>query len=127
MTADSFRILVDECVRLPVLRALQECGYDATRVTRVGGADSPSDLAIITCAAEMGRIVLTDDPSTMPACLQTFVEAGNHHPGMIVGPQSRGLGQYLRDLRYTLETINPEDLRDTFIWLLNASAPAGGV
>lgn len=84
------------------------------------------DPSVLELSAREGRVLLTDDVKTMEGHFNDFLAAGNEHPGLILGVKRRQLREYLRDLRYTLDTVRPEDLHNNCVWLRKAETPAGG-
>lgn len=127
MAADPYPLLIDECVPKPIIKALNEAGYDATRTPRAGSPESPSDYAIVDLAAKEGRVIVTFDASTMRDAMDRWTTTGRQHPGMIIAAEDTDIGRLLRNLKHTLETTTAHTLRQApHVWLQKPRAPAGG-
>src|SRR5712692_5009206 len=90
------RYLLDEHLRGPLWRAIQwhnSRGMHPLDVVRVGdSADLPlgsEDPAILLWTEREQRILITQDPDTMPAHLADHLSAGHHSPGIfMIRPRS---------------------------------------
>ena len=93
------RLLADENFDNDLLRGIQrrQAPCDIVRVQDVGlrGADDP---AVLTWAAEQGRIVLTHDLATLPDYAYERMNAGLPMPGVFAIAAASPIGQVLDDM-----------------------------
>jgi predicted nuclease of predicted toxin-antitoxin system len=114
--ADPLRILLDECVQVGVVDALNGDGHDVVCPGASGTIDSLSDEAVLELAAADARALVTTDTDLL-AVHARWIAHGKSHPGIIVGQQDQNLKRFLRNLRHTLNRTRPGDLRDQLIWI----------
>jgi len=83
--------LLDENIPSRIWRAIQrhnEHNVDILDVVCVGQSDdlpfSADDPSILLWAERQGRILITEDKSTMPAHLATHLDEGRHCPGVFM-------------------------------------------
>jgi hypothetical protein len=97
-----FRFLTDEDFDGDVIRGLRLRlpGVDLVRVVDVGlgGGDGADDPAILAWAAATGRIVLTQDRTTMTAHARARMAAGKPMPGLFVIDGDAPIGRIIDDL-----------------------------
>ena len=91
--------LLDECVHGGLSGALlqQEPSLDVIRVQEVG-LSSTDDRLILARAADEGRIVVTNDRSTLIGFAYERVIAGQPMPGVVVLNQDMSLGDTVEQL-----------------------------
>jgi hypothetical protein len=85
------RFLLDEQIHRTVWTTIVRhnlLGKDALDVVRVGSSDAPPygtlDPDLLLWAEREGRIILSEDKSTMPGHLANHLAAGQHSPGIMM-------------------------------------------
>jgi predicted nuclease of predicted toxin-antitoxin system len=102
------RLRADENFHGAVVRGLlrRAPSVDIARVQDVG-LSGAEDQAILSWAAQEGRVLLTHDSSTVPPFAHQRVEAGQPMPGVIVARESLPIGQMIDNLMLILECTEP--------------------
>lgn len=102
------RLLADENFNNNIVRALRRRNpeLDIVRVQDVGlsGADDPT---ILERAAEMGRVLLTHDVSTITRYAYERAERGRPMPGVFAAARSAPIASVLQDLLLLAECSHP--------------------
>jgi predicted nuclease of predicted toxin-antitoxin system len=93
---DRPRLLLDENVSYPILRALRQRGWDVVHVKDIG-MRTATDSSVLDAAVNSGRIILTSDFSDYKALDSAFRSEGQEHPGIILLPE-KPIGEVLRSL-----------------------------
>lgn len=111
--------LLDENLPSRLWRAIQrhnENNVDILDVVRVGQFDdlpfSTDDPSILRWVERKGRILITEDKSTMPAHLAAHLNEGHHCPGVfMVRPGTRvpDLLEFLLLVAYASQSVEWED------------------
>jgi hypothetical protein len=113
------RFLLDEHIRRTVSTTVARhnlMGEDLLDIVRVGAAGMPpfgtSDLELLVWAEREGRIILSEDKSTMPAHLLAHITAGHHSPGVMVLRQRVSLSDLLEFLWLASYASDPSEWED---------------
>ena len=93
---DRPRLLLDENVSYPILRALRQRGWDVVHVKDIG-MRTATDSSVLDAAVNSGRIILTSDFSDYNALDAAFRAGSREHPGIILLPE-KPVGEVLRSL-----------------------------
>jgi|SRR5690554_77542 Holliday junction resolvase len=107
--------MLDASVNEALRDALEHLGYYAVRSPGAGARVSPDDIDVIRVAAEAGCILVSTD-SHILADYFVYVNNGNHHPGLILCAQRWPAGKLIANVRHTLQTLDPDNLRNTYVW-----------
>jgi hypothetical protein len=111
-----WRLYLDECVDGKAATALLGMGIDTTSAhgqARIAESDSSQ----LRFAAGAGRTLLSHDTDFLSESV-TFLGAGGHHAGILLAPDRQDLKWLLKAIKQSLETWDPEELRDQVRWLL---------
>jgi predicted nuclease of predicted toxin-antitoxin system len=107
------RLLTDENFNHVILRGLirRVPHLDFVLVHDVGLTSQP-DPVLLKWAASKQRSILTQDKDTMIAYAEQLVRQGEPMAGLIVVPQSLGIGRAIDDLELVLEIYSESDMRN---------------
>ena len=107
------RLLTDENFDHNILRGLvrRVPHLDFVLVQDVGLA-SQSDLILLKWAASKHRTIITQDRKTMIPYAEQLVKQGEPMGGLIVVPQSLGIGRAIDDLELMVECYSEEEMCD---------------
>lgn len=110
------RLASDADVHGPVVERLIEAGVDLVRVVDAL-AEGTEDPVILEWAVAQGRVLLTNDESTMIGFAWERVK--NHLPmtGLVVMPPHYMVGTAIQDVQIIAEVCEAEELRDQVIFL----------
>lgn len=107
--------MTDECVANQLARFLRQIGHDVTLSPERSA--SFGDPEVIAAAAAAGRILITTD-LRLQQNYWDWIKAGKDHPGLLIGVQRHGdVGRLIQDARITIESLDPEALRNNIRWL----------
>lgn len=109
---------LDECVHGGLLEALLQLQprLDVVRVQDVG-LGSTDDRVILARAADEGRLVITNDRSTLIGFAYERVLAGERMPGVVVLNQAMSLGDTVEQLAIISVCSTAEELEGTVNYL----------
>jgi hypothetical protein len=112
------RFLTDINFRGEILRGLvrREPAIDAIRTQDVG-LDAVDDEGVLDWATSNGRILLTHDRATVPACVVHRIAAGQTISGVILVPDDMATGQAIVDLWIAWSCSEPEEWRNRIEYL----------
>lgn len=107
------RLLTDEDFDHNILRGLirRVPHLDFMLVHDVGLTSQP-DPVLLKWAASNHRSILTQDTKTMIPYAEQLVRQGQPMAGLIVVPQSLGIGRAIDDLELVVECYSESELRD---------------
>jgi len=107
------RLLTDEDFNHKILRGLMRRvpHLDFVLVRDVGLAGQP-DTILLKWAASKHRSIMTQDAKTMSPYAEQLVRQGEPMSGLIVVPQSVGIGRAIDDLELIVECYSESDMRD---------------
>ena len=107
------RLLTDENFDHNILRGLirRVPHLDFVLVHDVGLTSQP-DPVLLKWAASKHRSILTHDKKTMIPYAEQLVRQGEPMAGLIVVPQSFGIGRALDDLELIVECYSESDMRN---------------
>lgn len=112
------RYLFDENCNARIVRGLRRrtSKFDVITIQEAGlaGAD---DATILSQAAEQGLIVVTHDARTMIAQANVKLLLGSPMAGLIVIPQTCGVGHAIEDLSLIAEVSTGEEWQGQIIFL----------
>lgn len=118
------RYLLDEHLRVPLWRAIQwhnSSGVYPLDVVRVGDpADLPlgsDDPILLLWAEREQRVLVTNDPDTMPRHLADHLAAGRHSPGVFMLRPYSTLPQILSFLQDAAYASEPEEWQDRIVFI----------
>jgi predicted nuclease of predicted toxin-antitoxin system len=104
------RFLADENLKGDIVRGLMRRSpdLDLVRVQDVG-LTGDDDRAVLSWAAEQGRIVVTQDRATFPDFVYDRVVAGEPMPGVLVVPRKMAVRQAIDELLLIASSSEPEE------------------
>jgi predicted nuclease of predicted toxin-antitoxin system len=107
------RLLTDEDFNHKILRGLirRVPHLDFVLVHDVGLTSQP-DPILLDWAASRHRIIITHDDNTMVPYAKQRVRQGEPMAGVILVPQSLGIGRPIDDLELVVEIYSESDMRD---------------
>jgi hypothetical protein len=107
------RLLTDENFDHNILRGLirRVPDLDFVVVHDVGLTSQP-DPILLKWAASKQRSILTHDKETMIAYAKQLVRQGESMAGLIVVPQSLGIGRAIDDLELVIQCYSEAEMRD---------------
>lgn len=108
--------LLDEDVRLTIVAALAERGFDVVSVHQVGpkGVD---DTLVLERAIELGRVLITHNADDFKDVHAAFRQRGKTHPGIACVPQRGSLGRRIVRAAMMLDWIETQSHGSRlFIW-----------
>jgi hypothetical protein len=82
------RLLLDEMYSPALASALRDAGIDAVTVAELGLAGRP-DPDMLAAAVAADRAVLTENTADFTRIGTEHLEAGRHHPGILIALSSR--------------------------------------
>ncbi len=112
------KLLLNEMYPAALADALRGAGMDASTVVELGLAGG-SDSEVFTLAVSQGYAVLTENVADFARISADHLNAGHHHPGLLVALSSRfsrrpaGAGPLVA----AISAIVHEDLRDRVVYL----------
>jgi hypothetical protein len=110
--------LTDEDLRGPIVDGLRlhhpEIDVVRTVDEGLGGMD---DDVLLSWAVANGRVLVSHDVSTMINAAKLRLASGLAMSGLIVIPQSLGVGKSIADLRFAAEVSSPEEMKGATVWL----------
>lgn len=110
--------LMDEDLHGPIVDGLRlhHPQLDIVRAMDVGLGGRDDDV-LLNWAAVNHRITVSHDKSTMINAAKLRVAAGLAMTGLIIIPQSLGIGKAIADLRFVAEICSPEEMNGVTVWL----------
>jgi hypothetical protein len=112
--------LMDECTD-PALVAGLLIAEASIDIARVGGPNAPpggtKDPDLIRAAAAVGRVLVSNDRSSMPAHLASHFAAGGHTAGVILLRGGYPLGRYVQEILGQWKTTSADEWIDRTIYL----------
>jgi Domain of unknown function (DUF5615) len=120
----ALRFVLDENLRGQLWRATQRhnaLGLNPIDVTRVGDPpDLPlgaTDSDILIWAERAGRVIVSNDRTTLPSHFWSHIQSGNHSPGLfLIRPRST-ISQIIYHLVLAAYAADPAQLRDQIEWI----------
>jgi predicted nuclease of predicted toxin-antitoxin system len=108
-----FRLLTDEDFNHNILRGLirRVPHLDYVLVHDVGLTSQP-DPVLLKWAASNHRIIITHDDSTMVPHAKQLIRQGEPMAGLILVPQSLGIGRAIDDLELIVHCYSESEMRD---------------
>lgn len=112
------RLLTDEDFDHKILRGLIRLvpHLDYVLVHDVGLTSQP-DLVLLKWAASNQRSIITHDVNTMRPTAEQLVRQGEPMGGLIVVPQSLGVGAAIKDLELCVQSYSQEEMRNAIKYL----------
>jgi len=112
------RLLSDENFNGDIVRALLRLhsDLDCVRVQDVGLMTTPDEL-ILAWAASEGRILLTQNVSTIPPAAFERVANSMPMPGVILVPEQLAISQAIDDISFLANEIEPSEVDNQVIYL----------
>ena len=112
------RLLTDEDFDHNILRGLirRVPHLDFVLVHDVGLTSQP-DSVLLEWAASKQRSIVTHDVKTMRPCAEQLVRQGEPMGGLIVVPQSLGIGRAIDELELIIESYSESEMRNRIEWL----------
>ena len=112
------RLLTDEDFNHNILRGLirRVPNLDFVLVHDVGLTSQP-DPVLLNWAASKHRTIITHDDKTMVPYAKQLVRQGESMAGVILVPQSLGIGRAIADLELIVECCSESDMRDRIEYL----------
>lgn len=114
------RFLVDEDTHSGLLQAVRQMvpGIDGIRVGDPGAPPLGTlDPDLLIAAEAMGRVLVSNDRSTMPVHLANHFAAGRHTAGVILLRKGYTLGRYAREIVDQWVSTTADEWVDRTIYL----------
>ena len=113
-----FRLLTVEDFNHKILRGLirRVAHLDYVLVHDVGLTGQP-DLVLLKWAASKQRSIITHDVNTMRPYAEQLVRQGKPMGGLIVVPQSLGIGAAIKDLELCVQSFSEEEMQNSIKYL----------
>jgi Domain of unknown function (DUF5615) len=111
------KLASDADVHGPTVDSIQEKGIDLVQVVDAlpEGTDDPD---LLEWAAAEGRIMLTNDRSTMIGFANQRIANGNPMPGLVVMPPHHwSVRETIWQVELIANVCSPEELRDRVVYL----------
>ena len=107
------RLLVDQNFSGHIHEGLtrRQPDLDLVHVRDVGLAAAP-DSALLEWAATHGRVVVTHDRRTIPACAYARVADGQLMPGVFLVSDQMPTGQAIDEILLAIHCLSPEECKD---------------
>jgi hypothetical protein len=115
------KLLIDEMYPPALADGLRDAGIDATTVGEIGLAGS-SDPNVFAAAISLGRVLLTENVADFARIAAEHLNAGDHHPGLIIALSSRFSRRAAarKPLIDAIAALAAEQLADRVIYLQHA-------
>ncbi len=111
------RFQADEDFRGAIIAGLRrQPDIDILSAAEEGTIGLP-DPRVLAHAAELGRILLSHDLSTMPSHFGAYLASGQHSPGLLLVPQSLPIGQTIEELHLVSGASTPDEWYDRLRYL----------
>jgi hypothetical protein len=112
------RFLADACLTHDIVSAClrREPTMDFKSAASAG-LRPKTDLAVLTLAAQEGRILVTQDLRTMPWHLAAFLQQGGHSPGVFLIPQTVPVAAAIDELILIWAATEHEEWADRIVKL----------
>jgi predicted nuclease of predicted toxin-antitoxin system len=107
--ADLNRAIVDGCLR-------QERAIDFARASEAG-LPGRKDPEVLTIAANLGRVLVSHDISTMPVHFEGFLRAGSRSPGVLLISQTVSIRDAIDSLVLVWSASWPSELANCIHYL----------
>jgi len=112
----SLSLYLDHNVRGAVVKGLRRRGLDVLTAFEDGHAEFP-DAVLLSRAAELGRIVFTQDEDFLIIADQ-WLRDERHFPGLIYAHQLHAtVGQIVEDIQLIAEAATPAEMQDAILFL----------
>jgi hypothetical protein len=114
------KLLADECINPILLSALRraEPAFDAIQV---GDAGVPPwgtlDPDLLIAAESLGRVLLTNDRSTMPGHLVAHYAAGRHTAGVMLMRRGVSLARFVQEILQHWNTTTADEWIDRTMYI----------
>ncbi|MCB9385648.1 MAG: DUF5615 family PIN-like protein [Bryobacterales bacterium] len=114
----SLRFLADADLNLQIVTGLirREPSVDFL-TAHAAGLRALGDLDVLRLAAQQERVLVSHDRKTMPRWLEHYLATGASSPGLILVPQSLGVGQAIDELAVVWAAARADEMRDRVMWL----------
>jgi len=111
-------LLTDEDVRGAIIDGLRlhHPEVDVIRAVDVGMGGSPDD-ELLAWAAEHGRVLVTQDVTTMTDAASRRVAGCLEMKGLIVAPDSVHIAKAISDLAFIADVSNETEFENATLWL----------
>jgi hypothetical protein len=114
------KLLVDECTNATLLSALRQM-EPALDVIQVGDPGAPSrgtlDPDLLIAAEGLGRVLLTNDRSSMPSHLINHYSAGRHTAGVMLIRRGFSLTRYVQEILQYWSTTTADEWIDRTVYV----------
>ena len=106
-------LLVDQNFNGHIVDGLRrrDPSLELLHVRDVGLAAAP-DSKILEWAAAQGRVLLTHDRRTVPACAYSRVAAGQPMPGVFLVNDDMPIGQAIDEILLAVYCLSPDECKD---------------
>jgi hypothetical protein len=114
------KLLADECTNPILLSALRQA-EPAIDVIQVGHPGAPSrgtlDPDLLIAAESLGRVLLTNDRSTMPGHLVDHYASGRHTAGVMLMRRGFSLVRYVQEILQYWNTTTADEWIDRTVYI----------
>ena len=115
---DQNRVFADANFRRAILSGiLQRVENVDIETAQDAGLETASDAEILEYAATHNRILLTHDLASLADTAYERLKQGKSFPGVIVIPQSLGVGRAIDEIATVLVAGLPGELENRVLWL----------
>jgi hypothetical protein len=114
------KLLADECINPILLSALRKA-EPAVDAIQVGDAGAPPrgtlDPDLLIASDSLGRVLLTNDRSTMPGYLLAHYAAGGHTAGVMLMRRGFSLARYVQEILQHWNTMTADEWIDRTMYI----------
>jgi hypothetical protein len=114
----SIRFLADEDLRYDIVRGVlrKEPTISFPTIPEAGlaGAQDPE---VLKFAARQNQIVVSHDKRTMPGHFAAFLGQGRDHPGLLLAPKNKAIGEVIETLIIIWADSDPDQWRNGIHYL----------
>jgi hypothetical protein len=114
------KLLADECINPTLLSALRQA-EPAIDAIQVGDPGAPLrgilDPDLLIAAQSLGRVLLTNDRSTMPGHLVDHYAAGRHTAGVMLMRGGFSFARYVQEIRRHWNTTTADEWVDRSVYI----------
>jgi hypothetical protein len=111
----TLRLYFDQHMPRPIARGLRRRGIDVL-TTQDEGTEEWADEDLFARAAELGRVMVTEDPDLV-AIAGRWLAEGRSFPGLIKFTDVGGIGRAIEDLQIVAACYSEEEMLDRIVYV----------
>ena len=120
MIVSKLKLLVDQCTN-PILMSALRQAEPAIDVIHVGDPGAPplgtKDPDLLIAAETLGRVLATNDRSSMPGHLIDHYTAGRHTAGVMLMRRGFSLARYVQEILQHWDTTTADEWVDCTVYI----------